>query len=59
MMEKTNAIEEKKSDVYKYKVKNMEDNNRTYINNIDNINSQSKFESKVELDFHTRPVNSP
>ena len=37
---KTNAIEEQKSDVYKYKVKNIEDNNRTYINN---INSQNEF----------------
>jgi hypothetical protein len=40
MMEKTHAIEEKRSDLYKYKVKNIEDNNRT---NINNISSQNEF----------------
>ena len=46
---KTNAIEEQKSDVYKYKVKNIEDNNRTYINN---INSQNEIlNQKLNLIF--------
>ena len=34
MMEKTSAIDKKHSDVYKYKIKNMEEYNRTCTNNI-------------------------